>query len=185
MSRLKDLYKEKIIAELKSELGRDNVLSLPTLEKIVVNMGVGRYKDDKAYLEEASQELAIITGQKPSIRKARKAISGFKLRQGDAVGLMVTLRGERMWSFFDKLVNVVLPRWRDFRGVSRRSFDKQGNYNLGISELGVFPDLDANKASRPKSLMVSVVTSARNKEEAAILLEKLGLAFTKKDTADK
>jgi len=179
MSRLKDLYQEKVTAELSQTLGRSNVLSLPTLEKIVVNMGVGRFKDDARYLEEASQELALITGQKPALRRSRKAISGFKLRRGEPVGLMVTLRGERMWSFFDKLVSVVLPRLRDFRGVQRESFDGEGNYSLGLREHGVFPDLDPNKISRIKSLMVTVVTTARDKKEAALLLEKLGLPFTK------
>lgn len=154
-------------------------MSKHTLEKIIVNMGVGRALDDPKYLESAMRDLAVITGQKPAVRKAKKAIAGFKLKAGDAVGLMVTLRGKRMRDFFEKLVKIVLPRLRDFRGVSRKSFDGSGNYSLGIEEHTVFPEIDSNKVEKIKGLEVTIVTTAKTDEEALGLLEKLGMPFEK------
>lgn len=148
-----------------------------SLEKIVVNMGVGKALDDPKYLESAANDLAVITGQKPAVRPAKKAIAGFKLKAGDAVGLVVTLRGKRMEDFFEKLVGIVLPRLRDFHGVSRKSFDGSGNYSLGIEEHTVFPEVDPNKVDKVKSLEVTIVTTARSDEEGLKLLEKLGMPF--------
>ena len=149
------------------------------LEKIVVNMGTGKYKDDSKYLEAAAEDLQVITGQKAAIRTAKKAIAGFKLRAGDPVGLMVTLRGKRMQDFFEKLVSIVLPRLRDFHGVSKKSFDGSGNYNLGIEEHAVFPEIDPNKVGKIKGLEVTIVTSSENDKEGLELLEKLGMPFEK------
>ncbi len=152
-----------------------------SLEKIVVNIGTGKFKDDSKYLESAAEDLQVITGQKAAVRAAKKAIAGFKLRAGDPVGLMVTLRGKRMRDFFGKLVNIVLPRLRDFHGVSRKSFDGSGNYSLGIEEHTVFPEIDPNKVGKIKGLEVTIVTTAKTDEEGQELLEKLGMPFEKKD----
>ncbi len=149
------------------------------LEKIVVNMGIGKALDDSKYLESAADDLKVITGQKPATRVAKKAVAGFKLRAGEPVGLVVTLRGKRMWDFFEKLVNIVLPRLRDFHGVSRKSFDGSGNYNLGIEEHTVFPEIDPNKLEKVKGLEVAIVTTAKNDDEGLKLLEKLGMPFGK------
>lgn len=150
-----------------------------TLQKIVVNMGVGRAREDKDFLESARRDLALITGQKPAERPAKRAIAGFKVRAGELIGLTVTLRGERMWSFFRKLVGVILPRLRDFRGVSRRSFDGRGNYSLGITEHNVFPEIDPNKAGKIKSLEITIVTTAKDDESGFNLLKELGMPFEK------
>ena len=174
---LKERYKKEIAPELMKELGLKNIYAVPTLEKVVVNMGVGRFKDDKNYLESASKDLALISGQKPNIRKARKSISGFKLRAGEPVGLVVTLRGPRMWDFFEKLVNIVLPRLRDFRGISRRALDGSGNLNIGLSEHTVFPEIDPNRVDKLKGLEVTIVTTAKDDEEGFKLLSKLGTPF--------
>ena len=150
-----------------------------TLEKIVVNMGVGKALDDSKYLESASNDLMVITGQRPAVRPAKRAVAGFKLRAGEPVGLMVTLRGKRMWDFFEKLVNIVLPRLRDFHGVSRKSFDGGGNYSLGIEEHTVFPEIDSNKVDKVKGLEITIVTSAKTDGEGLKLLKKLGMPFEK------
>lgn len=151
----------------------------PTLEKIIVSMGVGRALGDSKYLESAAEDLQVITGQKPAMRAAKKAIAGFKLRAGEPVGLVVTLRGKRMWFFFEKLVHIVLPRLRDFHGVRRKSFDGGGNYSLGIEEHTVFPEIDPNKVGKIKSLEVTIVTTAKTDEEGLVLLESLGMPFEK------
>lgn len=148
-----------------------------TLQKIVVNMGVGKAKEDKKFLESARQDLVVITGQTPYSRPAKKAIAGFAVRAGELVGLTVTLRGERMWSFFKKLVRVVLPRLRDFRGLSTKSFDGQGNYSLGIAEHAVFPEIDPNKVEKSKSLEITLVTNVKTDEEGRKILEDLGMPF--------
>jgi len=150
-----------------------------SLEKIVVSMGTGKQSDDSKYLESATNDLEVITGQKPAVRSAKKAIAAFKLRAGEPVGLMVTLRGKRMRDFFEKLVNIVLPRLRDFHGVSRKSFDGSGNYSLGIEEHTVFPEIDPNKVGRVKGLEVTIVTTAGDDKEGLELLEKLGMPFEK------
>jgi len=149
------------------------------LEKIVVNMGVGKALDDPKYLESAANDIMVITGQKPAVRKAKKAVASFKLKAGDPIGLVVTLRGKRMWAFFEKLVNIVLPRLRDFHGVSRESFDGSGNYTLGIAEHTVFPEIDPNKVDRIKGLEVTLVTAAQTDSEGLKLLEELGMPFEK------
>ena len=149
------------------------------ITKVVVNMGIGRYKDDKVFVEEATRELALITGQAPLKRLARKSISNFKLRQGEVIGLAVTLRGDRMQSFLTKLIKVVLPRVRDFRGVNPKAFDGQGNFTLGIVEHAIFPEIDPNKATKNKSLEVSIVTTCKTDVEARELLTGLGLPFIK------
>jgi len=147
--------------------------------KVVINMGIGRYKDDKTFVEEATKELALISGQAPLKRLARKSISNFKLRQGELIGLAVTLRGERMQSFLTKLIKVVLPRVRDFRGVNPKAFDGQGNFTLGIAEHSIFPEIDPNKASKIKSLEVSIVTTCEDDASAREFLSTLGLPFVK------
>lgn len=150
------------------------------LEKIVVSMGVGKQKDDSKYLESAAEDLQVITGQKVVLRAAKKAIAGFKLRAGDPVGLVVTLRGKRMQFFFEKLVHIVLPRLRDFHGVPLKSFDGGGNYSLGIEEHTVFPEIDPNNVGKIKGLEVTIVTTAKTDEEGLALLESLGMPFEKK-----
>jgi len=151
----------------------------PRILRVSVNMGVGRSKDDKVFIEEATTELAQIAGQKPKITRARKSISNFKLREGEIIGLSATLRGERMWSFLEKLIRVVLPRVRDFRGVSANSFDGRGNYTLGIAEHAVFTEIDPNKGTHLKGLEITIVTSCKDNEEARNLLKKLGMPFMK------
>lgn len=177
MDPLKEKYLKKVAPELLKELGRKNILSVPRPKKIVVSMGVGWAKDDPKLLEVARSELATICGQQPGIRKAKRSEAGFKLRAGEPVGLSATLRGDRMWSFLNKLVNIVLPRVRDFRGLSRHSFDRRGNYSFGLVEHTVFPEIDSNKTDRIKSLGVTIITTASGDEEASKLLEKLGMPF--------
>lgn len=151
----------------------------PRIKRVVVNMGIGRAKDDKAFIEEATRELAQITGQQPKTIAAKTSISNFKLREGEPVGLCVTLRGERMWNFLEKLIRVTLPRVRDFRGVSPKAFDGRGNYSLGIVEHSVFTEIDPNKPTKPKGLEVAIVTSCKNNDEALKMLTILGMPFSK------
>ena len=176
-ARLLELYKNEIILKLSKEFDFENVNRVPRLQKIVVNMGVGEAAANPKLLEQASQELALITGQKPSIRRARKSIANFKIRAGQPIGCMVTLRGERMWEFFDRLVNVSLPRVRDFKGVSSKAFDVRGNYSLGIREQIIFPDVDYDKVERITGINVTVCTSAANEAEGRALLSHLGMPF--------
>lgn len=175
--RLLARYREEISGKLREEFGFGNVHQVPRLEKIVVNMGVGEAAANPKLLEKAAEELAVITGQKPVIRKARKSIANFKLRAGQPVGCTVTLRGERMWEFFDRLVSVSLPRVRDFKGVSPKAFDGRGNYSLGIREQIIFPEVDYDKVERITGLNVTVCTSARNDAEGKALLTHLGMPF--------
>jgi large subunit ribosomal protein L5 len=177
MARLLDRYQKEIVPHLKQKLGRDNVLSLPRLQKIVVNMGVGKALQDKNRLEQSAEQLAQITGQKAQIRKARKAVSGFRLREGNAIGCRVTLRGKRMYEFLDRLISIALPRIRDFRGVNPRSFDGNGNYSLGLSEQQVFPEIDPDKVTFSQGMDVTFVTSTRKDEEARELLRGFGMPF--------
>ena len=167
----------EVVPKLPQEFGYRNVHQVPKLEKIVVNMGVGEATQNAKLLEKAAEELAVITGQKPVIRKARKSIANFKLRQGQAIGCMVTLRGDRMWEFFDRLVNVSLPRVRDFKGVSPKAFDGRGNYSLGIREQIIFPEVDYDKVEKITGLNVTVCTTARNDAEGKALLAHLGMPF--------
>jgi large subunit ribosomal protein L5 len=175
--RLLDRYRNQIVPKLRQEFGYKNVHQVPRLEKIVVNMGVGEATQNAKLIEKAAEELAVITGQKPVIRKARKSIANFKLRQGQAIGCSVTLRGARMWEFYDRLVNVSLPRVRDFKGVSPKAFDGRGNYSLGIREQIIFPEVDYDKVERITGLNVTVCTTARNDAEGKALLAHLGMPF--------
>lgn len=175
--RLQEVYSTDVAPQLKARLGYDNIMQLPKLEKIVLSIGLGEAIQDAKALEAAGKDLATISGQRPVTTKAKKSIATFKLRAGMPVGMMVTLRGKRMYDFFDKLVNVVLPRFRDFHGVSRDSFDGRGNYSLGIKEQIVFPEIDYDKIDKIRGLEVTVVTTAENDNEARALLELMGMPF--------
>ena len=179
MNRLQEEYNKTVSKELMKEQSYSNVMQVPTLKKIVVNVGAGEAVDNKAALDEIVEILTRITGQKPVVNKAKKAVSAFKIRQGMEIGVSVTLRGERMWQFFDKLVNIVLPRTKDFRGLSPRSFDGAGNYSLGIEDHTVFIEIDPNNVSKIRSLEVTIVTSAMNDKDGKALLNKFGFPFTK------
>lgn len=187
MNRLKQRYQQEIIASLKKELQLENVFAVPKLRKVVVNMGVSDPTDPrerKRALENIKAQIALITGQLPQVTTAKKAISNFKLRQGDPLGVMVTLRGERMWQFVDKLLTIVLPRVKDFRGVSRVAFDGHGNYSLGISEQIIFPEIKYDEIERVRSLQVNFITNSSDKHAYA-LLAKLGMPFSKEVTPKK
>jgi large subunit ribosomal protein L5 len=175
--RLLDRYRKEIVGKLREEFGFKNVHQIPRLEKIVVNMGVGEAAANPKLLETAAEELAVITGQKPVIRKARKSIANFKLRQGQPIGAMVTLRGERMWEFLDRLLTVALPRVRDFKGVSPKAFDGRGNYTLGIREQIIFPEVNYDSVEKITGLNVTVCTTARSDAEGKALLGHLGMPF--------
>ena len=175
--RLLERYRSEVVPKLSQEFGFKNVHQVPRLEKVVLNMGVGKATQNAKLIEKAAEELAAISGQKAAIRKARKSIANFKLRQGQAVGCTVTLRGVRMWEFFDRLVNVSLPRVRDFKGVSIKGFDGRGNYSLGIKEQIIFPEIDYDSVENITGLNVTVVTSARNDAEGKALLAQLGMPF--------
>ncbi len=167
----------EVTPQLKARLGYNNIMQLPKLKKIVLSIGLGEATQEPKALEVAGKDLATVSGQRPVTTRAKKSISSFKLRVGMPIGMMVTLRGKRMYDFFDKLVNVVLPRLRDFRGVSRDSFDGQGNYSLGIREQIVFPEIDYDKVDKIRGLEVTIVTTAKNDDEARTLLELMGTPF--------
>jgi large subunit ribosomal protein L5 len=177
--RLLVRYKEKVVPALMKRLAYANIMQVPRLDKIVVNMGVGAATADAKILDEAVASLRDISGQKPLVTRARKAISNFKLRENQAIGTKVTLRGRRMWEFFDRLVAITIPRIRDFRGLSRKSFDGQGNYTLGVKEQTVFPEIDRDKVSRVSGMDISICTTAKTNEEGLALLEELGVPFRK------
>jgi large subunit ribosomal protein L5 len=176
-ARLKDRYQKDIAPALSKEFGIENPMAVPKLEKIVVNMGMGEAIANSKVLDTAADELRSIVGQKPVITKAKKSIASFKLRQGMPIGVMVTLRGDRMYEFLDRLITVALPRVRDFRGVSPRAFDGRGNYTLGIREQLIFPEIDFNKVDKTRGMNISIVTTARNDEQARALLKGLGMPF--------
>lgn len=178
--RLKEKYYREVVPALMKELGLKNVMEVPRIEKIVLNIGVGEGKDNAKALESAARDLAVISGQKPIIRRARKSVAGFRLRKGQPIGVKVTLRGDRMWAFLDRLINIALPRVRDFRGVSPNSFDGRGNYSLGLREQLVFPEIDYDQIDKVRGLQVTIVTTAETDEEAYKLLEKLGMPFRKR-----
>ena len=178
-SRLKELYKNEVLPALVKEFEYKNVMQAPKLEKIIVNIGLGEAKDNVKLLESAVEELRTITGQHPVITKAKKSISNFKLREGQSIGCKVTLRGQRMEDFFDKLVNIALPRVRDFRGVSSTSFDGRGNYALGIKEQLIFPEIVFDKIEQIRGMDIIVVTTSETDEEGRALLAKLGMPFKK------
>jgi large subunit ribosomal protein L5 len=177
MARLKEKYKNEIAPAIAKEFGIENVMAIPKLEKIIVNMGVGEAIGNSKVLDTAVEELTTITGQKPVITKAKKSIAAFKLRQGMSIGTMVTLRGERMYEFLDRLISVALPRVRDFRGISGKAFDGRGNYTLGIKEQLIFPEIDFNKVDKTRGMNISIVTTAQNDEQSRALLKALGMPF--------
>ncbi len=177
MSRLRDLYSKEVAPALRKEFGYKNVMAIPKLEKIVINMGVGDATQNATIADVGADELSRITGQKAVVRRATKSIAQFKLRQGMPVGAMVTLRGERMYEFLDRLLNIALPRVRDFRGVSPKGFDGRGNYTLGLRDQLLFPEIDYMKVDKARGMNVSVVTTAKTDEEARKLLQLMGMPF--------
>ncbi len=179
-SRLKTKYLEEIAPALKQELGITNNMAVPKLTKIVINSGLGEAKNDSNIIDEMVRDIALIAGQRPVVTKTRKAISNFKIRENMPIGVKVTLRGEMMWYFLDRLISIVLPRIKDFRGLPTKAFDGRGNYAIGIKEHTTFPEVDATKVSKLHGLQVIVCTSAGKDEGARLLLEKLGLPFQKK-----
>jgi len=178
-SRLKEKYRNEVIPALMERFQYKNVMEVPKLEKIVINMGIGEARDNPKALENAVNELSLITGQKPIVTKAKKSVANFKIRQGMNVGAKVTLRGEKMYDFLDKLMNISLPRVRDFRGVSSSSFDGRGNYALGIKEQLIFPEIDYDKVESVRGMDIVIVTTAKTDEEAKAFLELMGMPFKK------
>ncbi|WP_332649166.1 50S ribosomal protein L5 [Lysinibacillus sp. 54212] len=179
MSRLKAKYLNEVSPALMSKFGYKSVMQLPKVEKIVINMGVGDAVQNSKALDAAVEELTIITGQKPVVTKAKKSIAGFRLREGMPIGAKVTLRGERMYEFLDKLIAIALPRVRDFRGVSKKAFDGRGNYTLGVKEQLIFPEIDYDKVSKVRGMDIVIVTTANSDEEARELLTQFGMPFQK------
>ena len=176
-ARLKEKYQTEVRKKLQDQFGIKNPMAVPKVEKVVLNMGMGEAISNAKILDAAVDELGQITGQKPIITKAKKSIASFKLRQGMPIGVMVTLRGEQMYEFFDRLVSVALPRVRDFRGVSPKAFDGRGNYTVGIREQLIFPEIDFNKVDKMRGLNISIVTTARDDDQARALLKALGMPF--------
>jgi len=179
MSRLKEMYKKEVIPNLMERCGYKNIMQVPHLDKVVLNIGLGEAIREAKAMEAAEKDLTAISGQHPIITRAKKSIAAFRLRTGMSIGLKVTLRGERMYDFFDKLVNAVLPRVREFQGVSQNSFDGQGNYTLGLKEQIVFPEVDYDKVDKLRGLEVSIITTAKTDDEGRHLLEALGMPFSK------
>jgi len=177
MARLKDKYRNEIAPAIAKEFDIKNVMAIPKIEKVVVNMGLGEGISNSKILDVAAEELRTITGQKPVITKAKKSIAAFKLRQGMNIGAMVTLRGDRMYEFLDRLISVALPRVRDFRGISGKAFDGRGNYTLGIREQLIFPEIDFNKVDKTRGMNISIVTTAKTDDQARSLLKALGMPF--------
>ena len=178
-ARLKELYKTEVAKKILDEFGLDNVMAVPKIEKIVLNMGLGEAIQNAKILDTAVEELGVIAGQKPLITKAKKSIAAFKLREGVPIGAMVTLRGEKMYEFLDRLINIALPRVRDFRGVPTRSFDGRGNYTIGVRDHLIFPEIDYSKVDKSKGMNITIVTTAKNDEHARFLLRELGMPFAK------
>jgi large subunit ribosomal protein L5 len=177
--RIKQKFRDEATPALQKELGLTNVMQVPRLDKIVVNMGVGEALKDGRMLDAAVEDLTIIAGQKPVITKARKSIAGFKLREGNAIGVKVTLRGDRMWEFYDRLVSLALPRIRDFRGLDPRSFDGRGNYTFGVTEQLIFPEIDYDRVAQVRGMDITVVTTARSDDEGRALLLALGFPLVR------
>jgi large subunit ribosomal protein L5 len=176
---MKERYQQDVAPALTKEFGFDNPMQIPRIEKVVVNIGVGEALDNAKSLDAAVDEMTLITGQKPVVTKARRSIAAFKLREGRAIGVKVTLRGERMWSFLDRMINVALPRTRDFRGVSSDSFDGRGNYTLGVREQIIFPEIQYDKIDKVRGFEVTIVTTAPNDEQARRLLQLMGMPFAR------
>ncbi|MCS7275460.1 MAG: 50S ribosomal protein L5 [Dehalococcoidia bacterium] len=180
MPRLKQRYREEVVPALMREFGYRNVMQVPRIEKVCLNIGLGEAVQNPKAVEAASNDLALISGQRPVVTRARKSIANFKVRKGMPIGLMVTLRGDRMWEFLDRLMNAALPRIRDFQGVPPDSFDGRGNYSLGIREQVIFPEIDYDKIDRVRGLQVNIITTARTDEEGKRLLELLGMPFARR-----
>jgi large subunit ribosomal protein L5 len=178
--RLKQRYREEVVPALMREFGYRNVMQVPRIEKVCLNIGLGEAVQNPKAVEAASNDLALISGQRPVVTRARKSIANFKVRKGMPIGLMVTLRGDRMWEFLDRLMNAALPRIRDFQGVPPDSFDGRGNYSLGIREQVIFPEIDYDKIDRVRGLQVNIITTARTDEEGKRLLELLGMPFARR-----
>ena len=178
-ARLKELYKTEVAEKLRAEFGLKNVMAVPKVEKVVLNMGLGEAIQNAKILDTAVEELTSIAGQKPVITKAKKSIAAFKLREGVPIGAMVTLRGDKMYEFLDRLINIALPRVRDFRGVATRSFDGRGNYTIGIKDHLIFPEIDYSKVDKSKGMNITIVTTAKTDEQARFLLKELGMPFVK------
>ncbi len=181
MNRMQERYKKEISPALLKSFGFRNVMQVPRVQKVVVNIGLGEALDNPKALEAATSDLMQITGQKPVTTKARKSIANFKLREGRLIGTKVTLRGDRMWSFLDRLMNIALPRVRDFRGVSANAFDGRGNYTLGLKDQLVFPEIEYDKIDKLRGMEITIVTTAQNDDEARALLQMLGMPFSKKE----
>lgn len=179
MTYKQDQYQKEVLKKLQEELKIKNIMAVPKLSKIVINMGVKNAVADKKNIEVATKIMELITGQKPKVTSAKKSIASFKLREGDKIGLVVTMRGNRMYDFYGKLVDVVLPRIKDFRGVKKDSFDTRGNYSVGISEFTVFPEVDPGKFDKVQGLQITIATTAQTKEEGVALLRALGMPFQK------
>lgn len=177
MARMKEKFEQEIVPQLQEQLGLDNPMQVPRVSKITVNMGVGDAKQDAKLLDGAIEELAVITGQKPRLNRARKSIAGFKIREGMPLGCSVTLRGVRMYEFLDRLISIALPRIRDFRGIRRKSFDGRGNMSLGIKEQIIFPEIDYDAVTQMRGLDIAITTTASNDDEGRALMEKLGMPF--------
>ena len=177
--RMLERYRQDVMPKLSSEFGFENVHQVPRLEKIVVNMGIGEAINDRKQIEQAVNELSTISGQKPKVNIARKSIAGFKLREGQAVGVSVTLRGDRMWEFFDRLLAIAIPRVRDFRGLNPRSFDGRGNYTFGVNEQLIFPEIDYDDISTTRGMDITIVTTAETNEGGRALLDAFGFPFRK------
>lgn len=179
MSRLKDLYKSKIVSGLTSEFGYKSAMAVPKVEKIVISMGLGKAIQDKKYLDNAIKDMTALSGQKPLICKAKKDVSNFKVRQGDKTGLKVTLRKERMYEFMDRLINLAIPRVKDFRGLNPNGFDGRGNYTMGIDEQSVFPEIDPSRIETTQGMNITFVTSAQTDEQGRSMLTLFGMPFRK------
>jgi large subunit ribosomal protein L5 len=176
-ARLKELYQKEIAPAIAKEFGISNPMAIPKITKVVVNMGIGEGATNSKMLDAAAEELKSIVGQKPVVTKAKKSIAAFKLRQGMSIGTMVTLRGERMYEFLDRLITIALPRVRDFRGVAAKAFDGRGNYTLGVRDQLIFPEIDFNKVDKTRGMNITIVTSATNDEQARALLKAIGMPF--------
>ena len=179
MAKLHDNYRDTVVNELKAKFNYSSVMQVPRIEKITLNMGVGEALTDKKLLDNAVADLTAISGQKPLITKARKSVAGFKIRQGYPIGCKVTLRGERMWEFFERLISIAVPRIRDFRGLNAKSFDGRGNYSMGVREQIIFPEIDYDKVDRVRGLDITITTTAKNDEEGQALLAAFNFPFRK------
>jgi large subunit ribosomal protein L5 len=177
--RLKTRFDQEVRAQLQASLKLENTMLVPRMEKIVINMGVGRATQQPSLLEGAVRDLTAITGQKPLVTRAKKSVAGFKLREGNAIGAKVTMRGDRMWEFFDRLVSLAIPRMRDFRGLPTKGFDGRGNYTFGVAEQLIFPEIDYDKIDAPRGMDITIVTTARTNAEGRALLEAFGFPFRK------